>query len=177
MSEEKNFAVINAENAERAGRIVPLGEIESTSVLAVMELWNELRGPRQFPSRTEITPRRFAKYLRFITLFEVLDDGADIEFRVMGDAAVVAFGGTFHGKRKDSLNQLQPGFGDVMARVCGHVVRTRTMLPVKGWFQQSKGDAFYQEAIFFPLGENEAIVDHILCVGNYTPAPPEQISG
>jgi hypothetical protein len=176
MSKDPNLAIINEANAEQAGRIVSLSEIESPVVLGAMELWNEIRGARPFPRRAEIAPRRFAKYLRFITLFEVLEGGADFEFRVMGDAAVIAFGGTFHGLRKESLNRLQPGFGDVLARVCGHVARTRAMLPVKGWFQQGKGSAFYQEAIFFPLGENESTVDHVLGVGNYKPAPPGPIS-
>jgi hypothetical protein len=49
------------------------------------------------------------------------------------------------------------------------------MLPVKGWFQQVGGDSFYREAIFFPLGA-DGVVDHVLCVGSYTRAPPEAIS-
>jgi hypothetical protein len=176
MPEDKNLAIINETTAARVGRIVALGEIENPVVLGGLDLWNELRGTREFPSRTEVTPRRFAKFLRHITLFEIFDGGDDMEFRVMGDAAVMAFGGSFRGLRKEPLNKLQPGMGDVMARVCGHVVRTRAVLPVKGWFQQGQGTAFYQEAIFFPLGEDEGKVDHVLCIGVYTPAPPEEVS-
>ncbi len=175
MTDESHVAIINERTAARVGHVVGVDEIRNSLVRDSLDLWNELRGARPFPARSEITPRRLVRFLRNITLFKVLDGGDDIEFRIMGDAAVAAFGGTFHGLRKEALNEIQPGMGDVLVRVCGHVARTQTMLPVKGWFQQVGGDSFYQEAIFFPLGTN-GVVDHVLCVGSYTRAPPEVIS-
>jgi len=175
MTDERNVAIINESTAARVGRVVDVKEIRSPLVRDSLALWNELRGMRPFPARSDVTPRRLARFLRNITLFRVLDGGADIEFRIMGDAAVAAFGGTFHGLRREALNNIQPGMGDVMVRVCGHVARVQAMLPVKGWFQQVGGDSFYQEAIFFPLGA-DGVVDHVLCVGNYTRAPPDAIS-
>ena len=176
MTENENLAIINTANAERAGRVVALSEIQSPVVLGAMELWNEIRCPRPFPSRAEITPRRFAKFLPYVILLELVDGGADFECRVLGNAAAMAFGGTFHGMRKEPINRLQPGAGDVIARLCTHVARTRAMLPIKGQFRQNKGNAFYQEAIFFPLGPHGRTVDHVLGVGDYKPAPLELIS-
>lgn len=172
----ENLAIINESTAERVGRIVPLSEIKSPVVLGGLALWNELRGARALPARSEITPRRFAKYLRYITLFAVHEGGNDVEFRIMGDAAVMAFGGSFRGLRREALNRIQPGMGDVMSRLCGHVARTRAPLSVKGWFRQGRGAAFYQEAVFLPLGENEAEVGYVLGIGDYTPAPPQELA-
>ncbi len=87
----------------------------------------------------------------------------------MGDAAVVAWGRSFRGMGRRELNALQPGVGDVVARVCRWIVREQEPLVMRGVLRKDVIDARRQETLFLPLGEVDGVVDHVLSVGIYVP--------
>ena len=171
MKDKLQIALITPETANRVGKRVPLNEIGNETIRFAIELWNKARAGRIMPSKAELGPRQLSSFLRNITLFKIFGDCEDFEYRIVGDAAVVAFGYNFNGFRRGTLNELQPGMGDVMFHVCNRVWRTKEPLAVKGWLQREE-IAFFHEAVFLPLGDSHACVDHVLCVGSYDRTSP-----
>jgi hypothetical protein len=164
---------ITDENAREVGRSVLLSDIESPLVRDAVARWNDLRGDRKFPARDEVTPRDIKAFLRNSMLYRIAGD-ADFEIRVMGDAAVYAYGASYQGMRTSDVNRIHPGMGDVVARVCAAVTTWRNPLAFKGRLSANLCEVLNQEIVFLPLGPTDDLVDHILSVGDYSPrrAPP-----
>jgi hypothetical protein len=160
---------VNPTTAQRIGSRVALSELSNPIVCAALELWREKKGSRAFPSRLEIVPKPIARILRNVMLIAMIEDQRDFEFRVVGDAARLVYGQNFQGMRQAGLNTLEPGFGDVIRKVCDSICRRRKPIGVKGIVEQA--DSFVQrhEGVFLPLGDCEERVDHVLFVGGYVP--------
>jgi len=158
--------IINPDTADRVGHRVPVEEIDHPTVLEALRVWDEQRGDRNFPSKAAMTPRRMKTFLRNIVLIAAIGERPDYEYRIFGDAAVVAFGQNCTGMRIDALNRLQPGYGEVMGRLFDFVRRSGSPVFVRGTLMRALNSADEQQAVFLPLGSDEA-VDHILYVGGY----------
>jgi hypothetical protein len=149
--------------------IVQPGDLDSEPVSPAVRHWNALRGARRFPTRDEIMPRDIASLLRHIVLIRVLDDGADFEYRIVGDAHVQAQGVNFVGRRLTEF-EAEPGY-DPNTRATYEFVRsTGETLAVRGWVGRDvpASPFCYYETVFLPLGDNNA-VDHLLVVTSYAP--------
>jgi len=166
---ERRGVPVNPETARRIGSRVPLSELTHPVVCAALALWNKRRGPRAFPSRTEIVPKSIASILRNVMLIGIVEDQSDFEFRIVGDAAVVVYGLNFQGMRRDQLNALESGFGDVIQRVCDSICRSREPIGVNGVVEHTEISVHHHQGIFLPLGNSEFKVDHVLFVGGYVP--------
>jgi hypothetical protein len=108
-----------------------------------------------------------AKYLRNVTLYAVSASDQDFEYKIMGDAAVVAWGRSFAGLKRDDLNRIQAGMGDIIWKVCRSVTMHRQPLVLRGHLWRGDYDVTRQETIFLPLGPDDHTVTHILSVGSY----------
>ena len=71
-----------------SGHIMAIEEVESMPLRRIAEHWHALRSDRKFPARAEFAPRNVAEVLRHVTLLKVADNGADYEFRILGDVQV-----------------------------------------------------------------------------------------
>lgn len=167
---ENKIAVVSPGNVDSTGSRIEIGEIECSLLKQCLELWLAKRGGRAFPSRNMIRPRDMVPYLRNVTLCAITND--DFEYKIMGDAAVVAWGRSFMGMRREDLNRLQPGMGDVIWKVCQSVIRRRCPLVLRGQLWHGEYDVTRQETIFLPLGPNDELVTYILSVGSYRRAVP-----
>jgi hypothetical protein len=168
--------IINPQSADQVGRRVNPSDVDHPVVLCALKAWNERRGGDAYPSKDAMTPQHMKPFLRNVILVRVLDDGADYEYRLCGDAAIVAFGRDYKGCRIADLNRVQPGYGDVMARLYGRVRKSREPIFVRGLLTRSDMSLDEQQAVFLPLG-TDAGVDHILYVGGYTHLPPVRPRG
>ena len=161
---------LTTDTADYVGRRIGLPEVESPLLRKAIAVWTERRGARRFPPRAAITPRDMAGFLRNVTLYRVAPDGSDFEYRVMGDAAVQAWGRNFAGCDTARLNAVQPGMGDVIRRICASIARRRDPLVLRGTL--SKGlEHLAQETVFLPLGPDDDQVDHIISIGDYVAKP------
>ena len=167
MPKRRQFVIVNPQTADTIGRRIALSEISHPIVVTAWQTWSNEKSGQIFPSRVTMTPKRMAPFLKNVMLIAVIDGGADYEIRVVGDAVRAAFGQNFSGMRLADLNNLQSGFGDVIARVCRFVLNTGLPLAVQGTLTRADFDADLQQGIFLPLGVN-ADVDHILYVAGYT---------
>lgn len=149
--------------------VVQPDDLDSEPVSFAVRHWNALRGARRFPTRDEIMPRDIASLLRHIVLIRVLDDGADFEYRIVGDAHVQAQGVNFVGTRLTEFEA--EAECDPHTRVTYEFVRsTGEALAIRGWVGRDAPESpfCYYETVFLPLGENET-VDHLLVVSCYAP--------
>ena len=148
--------------------IVSPETLDSGPVSMGVRYWNALRGERPYPARGELVPAKMAKFLRNTVLVQVIDGGADYEYRVVGDAHVQAHGFNFRHMR---LKQIEATRIDFSTRATyGHVRTTGVALAVRGWVGRHEPHSrfSYHETAFLPLGEN-GVVDHLLIVTAYVP--------
>ena len=156
---------VNPSTAARIGRAIPVSELSNPTVCAALHAWQEKAGERPFPSKSEMVPKAVAPFLRSVMLIELLPDD-DFQFRVVGDTAVVAYGYSFQGMNRGQLNTMEPGFGDVIDKVCRSIRTRHQPIGVRGVVMRAESSADEHEGIFLPLGEEE-VVSHVLFVGSY----------
>lgn len=145
-------------------------DFEAPEIRAVYAIWDEKRGERPMPLRSDVLPRPLARHLRFISLAKVLHETNDYELRVIGDAHVEAYGRNGQGLR---ISQVA-GAGSVMGEMLRDsydLVRTfRRPLGLRGILgrdiTQAKFDWF--ETLYLPLGSG-GVVNYILNTATYRP--------
>jgi hypothetical protein len=152
------------------GRIA-INEIESPLLVQAVAYWKRLAAGRVFPARSDVTPRSLGPLLRYTTLLRVVDGGSDYEYRIVGDAFVLAHGVSFQGRRWSEVGRLSPRFHRMIKPVYDSVVETREPLATRGWIERSAGtdEYIYCEYIYLPLGAAPSAVDHILIFAVYIP--------
>jgi hypothetical protein len=169
---DNGIALISLETASRVGVRIPIAQMRSKALQDALGIWERKKGDRALPSKDQMAPRDMRSFLRDIMLFAVFEDGEDFEYRLMGDAAVVAWGKSFQGMRRADLNNLHPGMGEVLARVISAVVRRREPIVTRCVLWRGEFDEVAQETIFLPLSPDEHTIDHVLSVSAFEKQMP-----
>ena len=147
---------------------IDTSDIQSAQLRKAFDLWTKLKGPRPFPARNEISPRDLADFLRNIVLVRVLDAGNEFQFRIVGDAIVLAQGQSFQGLTTAEIELRLPGYGRMVKRAYQRIYAERKPLLLRGWFEHaSTKRAFFNETLGLPLGPDADTIDHILVVAVY----------
>lgn len=152
---------------KRTSKCIPLSEVDSAILLDGIAMWRTLSGGRRFPSRSDVTPRALKPLLRNTKLVRVMDGGQDYEYRIVGDAYVLAHGVSFQSKRWSETADLLPDYHDYVKPIYDRVVRDGEPVATRGWIGRCAGSTghVYSEYVFLPLGDGE--VDHILVFAVY----------
>ena len=145
-------------------RLIPLSEMRDQRLKTALAVWEEKRQARIYPARAELTPRDMKAFLPNITLWRAVKGGTDYEYRIMGGADVKAYGLNMTGLHVSDLDRLMPGNTSRVKKVLDYVVRKKIPVVSDGWLTTSGGLPVHHVMIFFPLGPDEAMVDHILGV-------------
>ena len=156
---------------EKLSHRIALAEIDSSILLQGAAFWRGLCHERKFPTRADVTPRGLAGLLRYTTLLRVIDGGKDYEYRIVGDAYVLAHGVSFQGKLWSETSKLSPGYHETIKSTYDRVVRKGEPVAMRGWIERGgkKSELVYSEYVFLPLGEDDRTVDHILVFAVYVP--------
>jgi hypothetical protein len=159
--------------SERPGGPISLDLVESEVVRAGVGYWRQLSAGRNYPDRNDISPRDIRGLLRNIVLLRAIDSGRDYEYRIVGDAHVIAHGFCMQGKNLSQLDDHAPGYGAILKELYDYPVRRRTPLALRGWLAMGEeGTEFlYSESVFLPLGPNDETVDHVLNFSVYVVHP------
>jgi len=153
-------------------------EAKSSSVKAGTKYWQSLRGQRRFPGRDALTLRGMAAFLPHSVIIGVIDNGADYEFRYVGDAQRQAFKAYFKGMRLTQIEAVAPEFGELL-RVAYELSRSTGapfLLRGEAPYEPIDSQHRFHESAFLPLGAGDAAVDHLLIVGVQVPDPFWKIS-
>jgi hypothetical protein len=157
--------------AESSGEIIAIDQFEAAPVRAGIAYWRRLSGTRRFPAKTEIVPRALGALLNNVILIRVLEDGADYEYRIVGDALVLGFNENFAGRRVSDIIASAPKFG-LGLRLLYETVRTSgEPLGYRGRVGRDLKDAKFDshENVLLPFGPGERAVDHLLVVSAIGP--------
>ena len=156
--------------AKKDGRIA-LSEIDSPVLQLGVAYWRSLCGERKIPSRGDVAPRGLSSLLRNTALLRVVDSGMDYDYRIVGDAYVMAHGVSFQGKLWSETDTLSPGYHAMIKSIYDRVVRKAEPVAIRGWIERSsqQSEPIYSEYVFLPLGTDGATVDHILVFAVYAP--------
>jgi hypothetical protein len=150
---------------ESHGDIVPMEALDSDLVRTGISYWRSLSRTARFPQRGSLysclSPRMLASSL----LVEVLDGGADYEYRQVGSELTRAFDEDFTGKRLSEVILTAPKFGLGLRMLYEMVRASGEPLGYRGWIGRDLPDAafVYHENAVLPLGEGD-MVDQILIV-------------
>lgn len=160
---------VSPESLATPAQRVPLSEIDSPILLQGIRLWKDLCRNRRFPQRSEISARTLKPVLRNTTLVRVIDGGRDYEYRIVGDAFVMAHGKSFQGKLWSQTDSVSPGYQTTIKPIFDEVVRTREPVATRGWVERDKhaDEHIYCEYVLLPLGAENEGVDHILVFAVY----------
>lgn len=152
---------------KRASRCIPLSEVDSSVLIDGITLWQNLSGERPFPSRRDINPRLLKSLLRNTALIRVINGGEDYEYRIVGDAYVMAHGVSFQGRTWSDIEGLTPGYHTFVKPIYDRVVQNGEPCATRGWVERGGGSTghVYCENVFLPLGDDA--VDHILVFAVY----------
>ncbi|HUO99095.1 MAG TPA: PAS domain-containing protein [Rhizomicrobium sp.] len=166
------------ESGESLTQFVPLKEVDSPVLREGLTLWGRLCRGRRFPARSDVTARELKTVLRNTTLLRVIDGGKDYEYRIVGDADVMAHGVSFQSKRWSETAKISLGYHDAIKPVYDLVVKTGEPVATRGWIEKgrSAGEHIYCEYVFLPLGMEPHGVDHILVFAVYVARPLVGIS-
>ena len=145
------------------------GELRSLPLRRGYDYWRALCGTRRFPSRDDIKPREVKFALTNMLLVKVIDDGADFQFRIIGDHAWRGYNTALTNRLLSDVAQEIPRpvanwlkiYRQVVesgAPVAEHVIAGRDA--VEANFTEA-------EAVFLPLGSEDHKVDHILAFVNH----------
>ncbi len=163
-------AITLPSSTDDTGGRIAFDAVESAIVRDGISYWQDLCRGRRFPARADILPKDIRGLLRNICLIRVLEHGGDYEYRVIGDAHVIAYGFSMQGKRLSEVNDYADGHGEVLKRLYDRVVRKGEPYALRGWIARSdmQRKYIYSESLFAPLGDGDA-VDHVFNVSVYVP--------
>jgi len=138
-----------------------------------VDYWLSLCGQRRFPARDNLALRGMSSFLPCIVIAGVVDNGADYEYRYVGEAQRQAFGVYFKGMRLTQIETAAPELGAILRSTYEQVRSTGAPLLVRGRVdhEPARSQFRYHETAFLPLGASDAAVDHLLIVGVQVPTP------
>ena len=159
---------IQAASAGRMRQQIELHEIANPLIRRGFDLWQRLRGARRFPTRTELSPRHMPELLRNAVLIRVVEGGEEFQFRVIGDAIVMAQGASFQGMTTHEVDRVLPGYGSALRGIYRRIYKSGEPLAFRGWYEREADQhSFFHETVVLPLGPDGGAVDHIFVVGVY----------
>jgi hypothetical protein len=162
---------------ERPGGPIALELVESEIVRAGVAYWKRCAAGRKYPDRGDISPREIRGLLRNVVLLRVIDSGRDYEYRIVGDAHVIAHGFSMQGKNLSRMDDHAPGYGAILKQLYDYPVRRGTPLALRGWLSMGEEGAefVFSESVFLPLGPDDETVDHVLNFSVYAMHPAKTL--
>jgi hypothetical protein len=147
--------------------VLPNVEIDRPSdwpavLSSVRDYWNERRGSRMMPSRGDISPAQIKSLLPYILLADVVDEGRDFRYRVVGTNLREFF--YFEPTGKLMSEAIAPfGAGTVEGTLASYhaVMERRAPMRLTGsgsWFGQNPK---YFDALLAPMSDDDVTVNMI----------------
>jgi hypothetical protein len=151
--------------------ILPAETADDANLRVTLDYWNRLRGARKMPARSEIAPKEIRQCLRYIHIYEVVDQGADFRARLVGTSV-------FPGLDEDQTGKLvsqhpDPGVQIRFGTLLRHVLSSGE--PARSLSRRITGSPLndlYTEGLWLPLGEGDT-VQHILAQSNLRRVVPD----
>jgi hypothetical protein len=150
---------------------VALDNLENPLVRQAVAYWRSLCGARRFPARDDLAPRALVPFQRHMILLRVIDDGADFEYRFVGEAQAAAYTHPVQGRRMSEMAALSPDFGPPVFAGYRYIQQSGTPFALRGWAGKDyvAANFAYTESVTLPLGVRDDHVDHLVIFSAYVP--------
>jgi hypothetical protein len=154
---------------QMADRPQPLSDVEilaqpsDQSIRALLAYWMAKRGDRTVPLRQDIDPIALKDHLPSLFMLDVLDEGRDFRYRLVGTMIAAMSGRDVTGAKLRTLYEAYPDALAEIARLFGPVISERRPVFARGTvFWRPERDYRRFEAGYFPLSTGGETVDIIL---------------
>ena len=158
--------ILSALTEEEDFVIDPTLQFERSELREFHAYWEQSRGDRDFPRRTDMIPIPMPRILPWTLMFDVTAEGADLIVRVCGTALTDIFGIELRGKSVRELPEI------LAARMllCGQrCIALRAPLRGHSQISRSPGQDFQGvEVCATPLSNDGETIDMILAVALLT---------
>lgn len=105
MSLDQSHAVTLSPSTETTcSRIADADQLTRPELKTLFRFWQQKAGGRKAPARTDFDVPELLPWLPHLMLSDLLDDGTDIRFRVVGTWVVEQFGRDDSGKTASEIN-------------------------------------------------------------------------
>lgn len=143
----------------------------SPLLVGLLAYWNDKRGTRPMPSRTDIDPTDAAlrQHIGFIVLADVIGRPPRFRYRLIGSKITEAVGRDATGRWLDEL--YAPGDYENMIVAYRWVVQHRAPLRITGDLKHANRQWLDMESLDLPLSSDGEAVDVILTRSVLTRAP------
>ena len=141
-----------------------VAEPRSAAIRRLADYWEAQRGIAFAPSRDDIDPSAMKADLPNLFMLDVLRDGADYRYRLVGTKVAAFSRRDVTGRTFSELYGNQPQVLEQVLAVFAKVLSTRRPVYASGqvfWLADRNYREF--EGGYFPLSRDEANVDIILC--------------
>lgn len=101
-----------------------IDEVEHPIVKSAVSYWQSVKAQRRFPARADLTLRGMASFLPYTLIVAVIEDGADYEYRFVGEVERQAFKRNFKGMRVSQVERIAPKFGEIIRATYDRVSST-----------------------------------------------------
>ncbi len=144
-----------------------IDDVEHPIVKSAVSYWQSVKAQRRFPARADLTLRGMAGFLPYTLIVAVVENGADYEYRFVGDVERQAFKRDFKGMRVSQIEKIAPKFGEIIRAAYDKVTSTGLPFAVRGLADHVRTKEYipHHETVFLPLGAADALVDHFLAIG------------
>lgn len=132
-------------------------------IQGLMAFWDQARGARAMPSKSDIDPVRLgARLLPHILLVEIVDGGARFRYRLCGSANTDAAGIDLKGRHVDELNP-DPDYIRYMTGLYRRSLETRRPVYSESRYLALKSDSARDaRRLVCPLAEDGGPVDRFV---------------
>ena len=130
-------------------------------VVQIHRYWDEKRGTRRMPNRTDIDPAELGRLVVNVLLYEVLEPGKLYRIRLVGGAIVDFYGVNTTGELAGAA--MPPAAAAQMSEILNSIVANRAPRFRAGFAHWHKDRSYRKfEACFLPLSPDDDRVDKIL---------------
>jgi hypothetical protein len=117
---------------------------------ALYGYWRGKRTGRPFPARADLDPLEIPRLLEHIGLVDVLEDGADFRYRLIGTGISSAFGEDPTGRRVGASTGGQ--YANVIRAACRQCFEMARPVLLRGVYRTKEQNFLWAERLLLPLG-------------------------
>jgi hypothetical protein len=150
-------------------RFDPLLQAVDPKIKQAITYWQEKRGARIAPARSEIDLREVKSFLSHLQIFDVIDGGRAYRPRLMGTSIVRQIKEDATGQVFDDSSP-RPVVHRVLSAVRWVVAHKKPLRTVATRTALENRDFLSHETLFLPLSTDGSVIDMLAVVGVFSPA-------
>lgn len=165
------MAPIDSEYSEFTSfEVVPLDDLQNPLLRQAVAYWRSVCGTRRFPAREDLDPRELAPLRSHMILIKVLNNGADFEYRFVGEVQLRAYSRPYAGQQLS--RPANPSiYSEAFFTGYQYIQQSGNTFAMRGWAGKdfTYSNFVYFETVVLPLGPSDDEVDYIAVFSAYAP--------